>query len=298
MESVVFFSRDINRDINKSHVKEQYYRLKLDGFVPEINQIEYLTGDVTQKCQLEKIEIIPVDSNKGISLSNWEIKRTQIPWGESLKALVDGQHRYIALLLLKEIEPELYSNFDFEAASKKCNLPEIFSIPEFIAKKNSGRAWTPEDDGAIDRPSGDEYVDMIAAIYKKENLPPQVCYDIYSLRTGILKVSLVKKMRDGLRKLPKSIELNESSMTEGDKIYQALKENEFMFERYNNTKFSGGMKMFYKESGIPIDKLVELISKINIDKWGACFTVKPGNTAEARFYKDGFTKLRELVNQE
>ncbi len=293
MENLVFFGNCINREINISNVKGLYTNIKLKGYLPEVSKIEYLTGEAIQDSNLVKVQIAPKDDNKDISINNFTVKFVPVEWSKDAKAIVDGQHKEIAMQLLELINNNELRN---ESFYREVNLPEGLSISEFIAMKNIGKPWTVSDFEKTEVPSGDDFIDRISKIGREEGLIPQVAYDIYSLNTGSLKASTVKSLRAKTGTLPKSIKLDETSISGGDKVLKALNDSSFLAkELYNNTRFSKGLKQFVKESKVSISDLCKLISKIDKTMWEKHFTADAGTSAEAQLYKSGFTELNNLI---
>ncbi len=293
MDKLVFFGNDINREISISNVKSIYTSIKLNGYLPDVSKVEYLTGEVIKDQKLVCFEIVPKNEKNPISISNFDIKFESVDYSEDLKGVVDGQHKSIAMELLKLTDDLV---FDDSSIYREVNLPKKLSISEFVAMKNIGKPWTISDFDKTDIPSGNPFIDQINTIGKDEGLQPQFAYDIYTLNTGALKASTVKSLRAKTGTLPKSIKLDETSISDGHEVLNALKESSFLTkDLYNNTRFSKGLKQFVKESKISISDLCRLINKIDKKSWEQYFTAETGTSAEAQLYKSGFTELNKFL---
>lgn len=293
LKEFCFFSEGFNRAINRSNVKELYSSINAKGYISEVSKIEYLSGSVIQDCKLFGLSVVPKVASKDISITNWDIKYVPVEWNPQLKVIVDGQHKVIAMELLELLESK---QFDIDRIIKEATLPDYLSIPEFISIKNSGRPWVYKDFELTKISTGDVMVDKIIDTIKCESLLSQVGFDIFSLKTGALTNSLVKGLKAGTHSVPSSIILNADTFKESLRVLDALKASPFIDrERYNNTRFSKGLKRFIIKRDLSIDEVVDLIGKIDKVAWEKYFT-SPIGSPEANFYMDGFDGFYRSLN--
>lgn len=285
IENLVFLGSGFNRTINCSNVKDLYTCIKNRGYISEVSKIEYLKGDAIKGSKLLSFEIVPKIKGKPISLSNWDIVYADVDWNDTLEAVVDGQHKAVALKLLELIDGK---KLDDKSMYSEVQVPVGLTIPEFISMKNSGRAWVYKDFEQTNISSGNNIIDKILDIIKDNSLLSQVGLDLFTINTVSLSNSLVKGLKAGTHSLPKVVKLDQKSINDGLLILSALKSSSFLTsDRYNNTRFSKGLKRFVKDSDISISGLVDLIGKIDKAAWETYFTATEGSP-EASFYKTGF----------
>lgn len=283
-----------NRTIGSKRVNESYTRLKTIGFIKEVGMIEYVTGNCLEGKKILSASIEKKDNNKELSLKNWKLVMKEVPYNPDIKVCIDGQGRLIALMLMKLIDSD--NTIDDENIYKGVTVPEEMDVTEFTLLRNSGIPWNIGDVQNTNISSGNDFIDRISTIGKEEGLLQQVVNDLYSLNTGSLKASIIKGLKTKTLILPKSIKLDETSISDGNEVLNALKNSDFLAkELYNNTRFSKGLKQFVKESKIATSVLCKLISKIDKTMWEKYFTAEAGTSAEAQLYKSGFTQLNKLI---
>lgn len=293
LKEFVLFGDAVNRVISPSILKNVYNSIEINGYLPDVSKVEYLMGESIKESKLVSFEVVAKDDKKPLTINNFKIMTNPVEWNKDSKAVIDGQHRLAAMMLFEALDKEA---FDGDSICTEVHLPKSLTISEFIAMKNTSKPWTAYDFEGTQIVSGNSFIDKISEISKNEGLTPQVAYDLYSLNTGSLKVSIVKALRAKTQRLPTSIKLDDSSISDGNQVLQALKDSSFLTkELYNNTRFSKGIKQFIKASKISTSDLCELIGKIDKTIWEKYFTTSAGVSAEAQLYKNGFTELNKFL---
>lgn len=293
MENLNFLEIGENRSINRINVLDLYHSIKRRGFIPEVGQIECITGDVLKHYKLRRYKVVAKDTEKAISLKNWDVDYEDVEWNESQKAIPDGQHKELAIQLLKLIDGV---KFEDAVVYREVKIPKDLPIGEYIALKNSGKSWTAKDFNDSNILTEYPLIDEISRISKEEGISPQVAYDYCSFGTGNLTPNIVKGLKAKTKQLPSTVKITKGSVDNGKLILKAFKDSTFLTKGYyDNTRFSKGSKLFIKESGATVAEFVELIGKIDKTIWETYFTLKVGS-AESKYYKECFKTFYEQRN--
>lgn len=302
--SIYFFGNEVNRVINKENVKNLYYSIKQWGFLPDIGKIKKV--EVPLNTDIYEVTVTKDKNSDPISINNWTYKLTKVE-GEALvnaKAIGDGQHKAIAALIL-EMEAEEAKRNNSEVPSdftyKEDDYEEVIEIPSnmditrFINLFNTGRAWVNKDyKGKLT--TGNKYIDRMEFIIQEKELVSDFVYSLYTMGTANINDSTVKALKNcRTDKMPKRLELNDTTQEDGDKLVKAFEDSAMSKEAYNNGKLGKGLKQFAKDYSLDTDTLVRVINAMSKDVWYA--GKKPAGSAEASNYAENFKKWYESINK-
>lgn len=287
IDDLVFTSD--NRGISRSNVSDLYHRIEKQGFQPAIGTIDYVQGSALRNSKLYRCRIVRKDESKEWSLSNWELEKEKVTYNDDLKAINDGQHKFIACALLAQITGR---DVLTEECFKKNEIPEGFTLPQFIEAKNAGRNWTRKDCDLQELPTGNVNLDKAIHIANEKGLDSQVVIDFCTIGNNRITGAMLRSFRAGTKEC--KVKITEHDIADAVKIIEAFERNEATSRQvYNSTRLSKGLKDFAKDK--TIDSVVSAIEMLSKSRLEALFITPKGVSAESTFYTEAFNKLLELT---
>jgi len=276
-----------NRGIVKANVASCYAMINKYGYQPSLGKIKVVTGSDLGDEKLHRVSVVAIRSKEPISITNYKIELKPVTDSENrddLEAIVDGQHRLIALLIL-QIEGKTTINSDMIEIAK---VPDGMSLPLFTSLINHSKPWTYEDFGNKVS-TGDAHIDYLENLINEKKLKADVIYCLYTLGKADLKPAAVKDLKIGINKLPKKLLLDDETQKTGDKLLATLEASNISKDTYNNGRFAKGLKLWYKEmeEKPTVDEIVDMIKSMNKNVWHTSYS-EPTGSAEARQYADNF----------
>lgn len=287
MKELYFYD---NRDIIEDNVKKCYAMISKYGFQPSISKIKYVEGDDLKNAKLYRISIVPKRNDKPLSINNFLVKKEEVTdekERETAQAPADGQHSLIAIYIL---EKEGEFTFDEKTMTEVVKVPEGMSLKLFTGLINNGKSWTYNDFRGME--TGNTEIDYIESQIVQCELKADVVYSFYTLGQTDLKPAMVRNLKVGLDKLPKTLELNEGTRSIGDKILKAFEDSKLSKVEYNNGRLAKGLKLFYKEKQPSIKDVLAIIEAMNKDVWHEGYH-KPTGSPEAKNYAENFAQYYE-----
>lgn len=284
-----FFGSDINRAINRDNVKNLYYSIKKWGVLTSLKKIKKVKSNSNFK--IYKVSVAPKVPDKPVSIDNWDLKLEEVTdptEKEMAEVVVDGQHETIACLI-RELEND---GFEFKAEyTETVQIPNEMSITEFINLLNSGRAWTNKDyKGKLK--TGNQYIDYMEDKIIEGQYVSDFIYSLYTIGTANVSESLVKALKCYREdKIPKKLELNEVTQSNGDNLLAAFANSKLSKEAYNKGKLGKGLKKYAKDYKKNIAELIEVINKMDKDVWYN--NEVPAGSPEIKDYVENFKKWGE-----
>ena len=284
-----------NREIATARVNESYTRLKSKGFIKEVGMIEYVTGNCLEGKKILSVRIEEKVNGKPLSLTNWRLAMEEVPYTADMKVCADGQGRYVALMLKKRLDND--NTIDDDSIYRQVTVPTEMDVIEFIMLKNIGESWAYKDFKNTNISSGNSFLDRLDDMAKEYDLKNQIVYDFATLGTGNLTCALARKLYGKSKELNPNIKLNDESINRTVNLLNIIKDHPILAKDRISTRFSGGLKKFYKDNELtnPND-VYSVISAITSDVWKELFIAERGTSAEAEKYADGLTKLYERIN--
>ena len=291
---MILYLFEKNRIIAIKRVNESYNRLKAKGFIKEVGMIEYVTGTCLEGKKILSARIVKKDNGKPLSLNNWKLVMEEVPYTPEIKVCVDGQGRYVALMLMKMIDS--VNTIDDESIYKEVTVPEGMDVIEFVLSKNCGVPWNNGDVQNTNISSGNGFVDILDLLAKQYNINYQSVYDFATINTGNLTCNQVRKMKEGTGKLLANINLNDKSIEIVSTLLGIISEHSILTKDRISTRFSKGLKLFCKNNDITnYNDVYDVINAITKPLWEQYFTPECGTSAEAKMYAEGFLNVYERI---
>ena len=284
-----------NREIATARVNESYNRLKSKGFIKEVGMIEYVTGNCLEGKKILSVRIEEKVNGKPLSLTNWRLAMEEVPYTEGMKVCADGQGRYVALMLKKRLDND--NTIDDDSIYREVVVPTGMDIIEFIMLKNIGESWVYKDFKNTNISSGNSFLDKLDDMSKEYGLKNQIVYDFATLGTGDISCALARKLYGKAKELNPNIKLNDESIERTVALLEIIKIHPVLAKDRISTRFSKGLKKFYKDNEItnPND-VYSVIQAITSDVWKELFIPERGTSAEPIKYAEGLTKIYERIN--
>jgi hypothetical protein len=276
-----------NRNLQESNVKTCYGMIMTNDFQPSIGKLKAVKVSQLKGVKLYSVSVKPKKNSEGLSIKNFQFSLDEVNEVEDMDAnvIVDGQHRYIAMLIMEMLEQKTFEEKD---VMDTVEIPSGMPVNKFISLINSGKPWTNTDMQKAELPTNNSYIDYMETKMKELVLKADVVYSLYTLGQSNLTPAIVKDLKRGINKLPKRLELNTETQDMGDKILAAFKESKLSDAVYNNGKFAKGFKMFYKQGKPELEKIEAMIKRIDKDLW---FNgEKPEGSPEQKQYCENFIK--------
>ena len=103
MMTIYFYGS--NREIVAENVKKCYSMIEKYGFNAAMGKIKLVGSEDLTGEKLLKVSIVPKSNAKSLSIDNWMLNTeevTDVNERATAKAPVDGQHRIIAMFILRQ----------------------------------------------------------------------------------------------------------------------------------------------------------------------------------------------------
>lgn len=289
------FIKGNRQKIDRSNVVENAQRMKAMGYIADM-PIEYLKMEKVKEHlharELCKVIITSKQADVVPDLKNFEMEFEVIPENEYDQyegVIIDGQHRYIALCILKDV--------DIEPEYKEVTIPKGMDILQYTALRNMGKPWKNDDFANSHLATHDNYVDYILEKYRGNKYVLPFLLNVYSFGTGNLTMKQIKNMQQGCKKMSdfKKIKLTKETQDKGDKICQLCNDNPVLTKDRLTGRFGEGLKNFHKNHNSNFDVVRNVLNAIDKDKWEAYFVAQGGRSMEVKAYEDALGKVYELL---
>lgn len=289
------FIKGNRQKIDRSNVVENAQRMKAMGYIADM-PIEYLKMEKVKEHlhdrELCKVIITSKQADVVPDLKNFEMEFEVIPENEYDQyegVIIDGQHRYIALCILKDV--------DIEPEYKEVTIPEGMDILQYTALRNMGKPWKNDDFANSHLATHDEHVDYILEKYRGNKYVLPFLLNVYSLGTGNLTMKQIKNMQQGCKKMSdfKRIKLTKETQDKGDKICQLCNDNPVLTKDRLTGRFGEGLKNFHKSHDSDFDIVEKTLKAIDKEKWETYFVDKGGRSMEVKAYEDALGKVYGLL---
>lgn len=154
------------------------------------------------------------------------------------------------------------------------------------------KPWAYDDFKNTEISSGNPFIDQLDNLANEYDLKNQIVYDIATLGTGNITCSLARKLYGKAKELNPKITLNQESIDRTVALLNIIKDHPVLAKDRISTRFSKGLKMFYKENEItnPND-VYSVIRAITNDVWKELFIAESGTSAEPKKYADGLKDI-------
>jgi len=276
-----------NRKLVKSNIETCYGMIMTNDFQSSIGKLKAVQVSQLEGVKLYSVSVKPKKNSEDLSINNFEVAVDEVTevQDKDAKVIVDGQHRYIAMLIMETLGEKTFEESD---VMDTVEVPSGMPVNKFISLINSGKPWTNTDMQNAELPTNNPCIDYMETKMKELGLKADVVYSLYSLGQSNLTPAIVKDLKRGINKLPKRLELNNETQDMGDKILAAFQNSKLSGAVYNNGKFAKGFKMFYKQEKTELEKVETMINRIDKDLWFG--GEKPEGSPEQKQYCDNFIK--------
>lgn len=281
--------------LNKSNVQTLYRKFKKHGFIATMPIQVISMSDAKGKLEgrtLYEITVTRTKSNEVGIFSDFKLNFNIVQpenYHKYKGICVDGQHRLIALDLLKNNPKE---EKEYNAVVEQITIPDGMFLLNYIACKNDVKAWGNNDFLYSNMPTGDERVDYIMAKMEEKKLLAIFLFYIYTLGTSTLTAKQVKSLMEGSREMQNfsSVQLSDETQKRGDEILETLINHTFIDKDRFTGRFAFGIKELYRTCK-DIEQVKQVLEKIDKGVWEKSFTANSGSSLERKAYADALIEL-------